>query len=116
MKYLFFCSIIIISFFTLESCSDSASTNDSRDVIKPLGTVEDAIPDQYIVQLKNDVVGPPSLLKLDRSKNYSREEKGSLMEKLNDETETKFRVRKCSAKRSSSKLEAVKEIEINERY
>jgi len=91
MKYLFFCSIIIISFFTLESCSDSASTNDSRDVIKPLGTVEDAIPDQYIVQLKNDVVGPPSLLKLDRSKNYSREEKGSLMEKLNKETEVKIK-------------------------
>lgn len=91
MKYLFFCSIIIVSLFTLESCSDGTSTNDLRDVIKPLGTAEDAIPDQYIIQLKNDVAGLPSLLKLDRSKKYSREEKGSLMEKLNGDAEVKIR-------------------------
>lgn len=65
----------------------------------------------YPIPLRNRKTNSTHELKLKADKKIIDKKKTI---KLNDETETKFRVRKCSAKRSSSKLEAVKEIEINE--
>jgi Subtilase family/Peptidase inhibitor I9 len=81
-KNLFFLIFLLGLFFA--SCNSSAESSENAKTKSPQSTEGTIIKDQYIIELNDDVLQSAST-RLDKSKSYSREEKGAIMEKLNAE-------------------------------
>lgn len=85
MRKLFLFVAIFLAAFMF-SCSDNIQKSETQftDASEPMSAEGNIIPNQYIIQLKTAVI-KPAIERLDRSKSYTREEKGAKMEKLNAE-------------------------------
>lgn len=83
-KFLLFVAVVMTAF--MFSCTESIQKSEIHlaNTLEPSSTEGNVIPDQYIIQLKNEVI-KPAKERLEIGRSYSREEKGAIMEKWNAE-------------------------------
>jgi subtilisin family serine protease len=77
-------SLFVLLGLTIIGCTSSVESSGSPAAKSPQSSEGNIIKDQYILELDDNVLLSASA-RLDKSKSYTREEKGAIMEKLNAE-------------------------------